>query len=68
MKRSDQEFGPNSGAWVDFNSLDFEGCWVSGGPNVTCPYRLTGDYADNLERTKILVCVFLSSCGCVEVI
>ena len=24
--------------WVNFNSLDYEGCWVSGGPNATCPY------------------------------
>ncbi|KAH0556515.1 hypothetical protein GP486_005597, partial [Trichoglossum hirsutum] len=24
--------------WIDFNSIDMEGCWVTGGPNATCPY------------------------------
>lgn len=27
------------GVWVDFNSLDVSGCWVTGGPDTTCPYR-----------------------------
>jgi hypothetical protein len=26
------------GVWINFNSLDVEGCWVTSGPNGTCPY------------------------------
>ena len=26
------------GVWVNFNSLDLRGCWVTTGPNGTCPY------------------------------
>ncbi|KAI9731168.1 MAG: hypothetical protein M1834_005361 [Cirrosporium novae-zelandiae] len=25
--------------WVDFNSLDAQGCWVTGGANASCPYE-----------------------------
>lgn len=43
------------GAWVDFNSLDTKGCWVSGGPNATCPYTESlGDH-DYLYRKYVLV-------------
>jgi len=55
MKRSGRNFDLKSGAWVDFNSLDYEGCWVTGGPNVTCPYRFIEGMEDGMERTKILV-------------
>jgi len=58
MKRSGRDFDLRSGAWIDFNSLDVEGCWVAGGPNVTCPYRVGDEAADGIERTKILVRVF----------
>ncbi|EXJ89275.1 hypothetical protein A1O3_02341 [Capronia epimyces CBS 606.96] len=27
-----------SGVWINFNSLDQVNCWVTGGPNATCPY------------------------------
>jgi hypothetical protein len=27
-----------TGIWVNFNSLDIESCWVTTGPNGTCPY------------------------------
>ena len=27
--------------WVDWNSLAVSSCWVSGGPNATCPYSAT---------------------------
>ena len=26
------------GVWINFNSLDVEGCWVTSGPNGACPY------------------------------
>ncbi|KAL2850549.1 hypothetical protein BJY01DRAFT_209787 [Aspergillus pseudoustus] len=38
--------------WIDFNSLDVETCWVTGGPGTTCPY--TSD-PDQLERRTVLV-------------
>ncbi|KAL4820202.1 hypothetical protein BDW67DRAFT_153684 [Aspergillus spinulosporus] len=38
--------------WVDFNSIDTETCWVTGGPVATCPY--TAD-PDQLERRTVLV-------------
>lgn len=41
--------------WVDFNSLDTLGCWVTGGPNATCPYRNGGVEEDELSRRIILV-------------
>jgi hypothetical protein len=40
------------GVWVDFNSLDVKGCWVTGGPNVRCPYAIGNDA---LERQTILI-------------
>jgi hypothetical protein len=49
MRKSGRDFDGN-GAWVDFNSLDVQGCWVSGGPNVTCPYRdATGEKTANKD-------------------
>ncbi|KAI9811835.1 MAG: hypothetical protein M1827_005186 [Pycnora praestabilis] len=38
--------------WVDFNSLDVEDCWVTGGANASCPYFL-----DDVEihRRAVLV-------------
>ncbi|KAL6237285.1 hypothetical protein BDW75DRAFT_204260 [Aspergillus navahoensis] len=41
-----------SAVWVDFNSIDTETCWVTGGPDTTCPY--TAD-PDQLERRTVLV-------------
>jgi hypothetical protein len=32
--------GDDSGVWLDFNSLDVEDCWVTTGPNGTCPYSV----------------------------
>lgn len=29
-----------NGVWLNFNSLDYEGCWVTTGANGTCPYLL----------------------------
>lgn len=42
------------GVWVDFNSLDISGCWVSGGSNATCPYKDTLSQQDDLEKKIIL--------------
>lgn len=38
--------------WIDFNSIDTQTCWVSGGPEAKCPY--TND-PDQLERRTVLV-------------
>jgi len=43
------------GAWVDFNSLDTEGCWTSGGPNATCPYTEAVGTKDDLQKKYVLV-------------
>ena len=32
--------GNIDGIWVNFNSLDVDACWVTTGPNGTCPYFL----------------------------
>jgi hypothetical protein len=34
----DREEGGQRRVWVDFNALDAEGCWVSGGERAVCPY------------------------------
>ncbi|KAH7314215.1 hypothetical protein BKA65DRAFT_516365 [Rhexocercosporidium sp. MPI-PUGE-AT-0058] len=54
MRRSDRDFDGH-GAWVDFNSLDVEGCWTTGGPNATCPYKEAVGEANDLEKRVILV-------------
>lgn len=54
MRRSDRDFDGH-GAWVDFNSLDVEGCWTTGGPNATCPYREAVGEQNDLEKRVILV-------------
>jgi hypothetical protein len=38
--------------WIDFNSMDTEGCWVTGGPNATCPYF---DDTSEVRRRTVLV-------------
>ncbi|KAH0536712.1 hypothetical protein FGG08_006420, partial [Glutinoglossum americanum] len=38
--------------WIDFNSMETEGCWVTGGPNATCPYF---DDTDTERRRTVLV-------------
>jgi hypothetical protein len=43
------------GVWVDFNSLDFKDCWVSGGPNATCPYKDSVNQSDDLKKKTVLV-------------
>lgn len=40
------------GVWIDFNSLDVQACWVSGGPNATCPYYLNDA---SIQRRTVLV-------------
>jgi hypothetical protein len=44
--------GESSGIWANFNSLDVQACWVTGGPNATCPYYEDED-AD--ERRQIVI-------------
>jgi hypothetical protein len=43
------------GVFVDFNSLDNEYCWVSGGPNATCPYPGTNSQSEDYKRKTVLV-------------
>jgi hypothetical protein len=38
--------------WVDFNSMNTKGCWVTGGENATCPYYVAND---PLARQAVLV-------------
>jgi hypothetical protein len=47
------------GVWVDFNSLDVQDCWVTGGQNATCPYKNSLSQADDLKRKTVLVSSFL---------
>jgi len=54
MRRSGRDFDGH-GAWVDFNSLDVEGCWTMGGPNATCPYKEAVGKENELNRREILV-------------
>ena len=46
------------GVFVDFNSLDYKDCWVSGGPNATCPYKDTTSEADDLKKKTVLASFF----------
>ncbi|KAL3474993.1 hypothetical protein BJX99DRAFT_230703 [Aspergillus californicus] len=48
--------------WIDFNSLDTETCWVTGGPEETCPY--TSD-PDQLERRTVLVAAIAGIVICI---
>jgi hypothetical protein len=32
-----------TGALIDFNSINVRECWVTGGPNATCPYIVVVD-------------------------
>jgi hypothetical protein len=57
LQDSGIEFDSGSGAWIDFNSLDYEGCWVVGGPDERCPYVEDPELADELHRKQILVCI-----------
>jgi hypothetical protein len=54
MRNSGLSLNEN-GAWVDFNSLDYPGCWVTGGPNATCPYINSTQDVMKLRTRNILV-------------
>jgi hypothetical protein len=41
-----------SGVWINFNSLDQENCWVTGGPNATCPYS---GISDTEQQRDVLI-------------
>jgi hypothetical protein len=61
MRSSHQEYDGH-GVLVDFNSLDFSGCWVTGGPNATSPYGESLASQDDLKRKVILVSGKDSTC------
>ncbi|KAL5340777.1 lectin C-type domain protein [Aspergillus crustosus] len=48
--------------WVDFNSRDIATCWVTGGPDTTCPY--TSD-PDQLEKRTVLVAAIAGIVICI---
>ncbi|KAL4803552.1 hypothetical protein BDV18DRAFT_145012 [Aspergillus unguis] len=48
--------------WIDFNSIDTETCWVTGGPDAKCPY--TSD-PDQLERRTVLVAAIAGIVICI---
>ncbi|KAI9373851.1 hypothetical protein BJX61DRAFT_501001 [Aspergillus egyptiacus] len=48
--------------WIDFNSIDVETCWVTGGPDERCPY--TSD-PDQLERRTVLVAAIAGIVICI---
>ncbi|KAI9769788.1 MAG: hypothetical protein M1840_003782 [Geoglossum simile] len=50
LERSDDD--RNTPVWIDFNSMNTEGCWVTGGPNATCPYF---DNTDEGRRRTVIV-------------
>jgi hypothetical protein len=54
MRRSFREYD-GDGTWVDFNSLDVAGCWVTGGPNAACLWKDTSSQQTDLEKKVILV-------------
>jgi hypothetical protein len=48
--RASNNDGADTGFWVDFNSLDAEGCWVIG-VNSTCPYTTP----DSTTRRTVVI-------------
>ncbi|KAJ5281783.1 hypothetical protein N7478_007155 [Penicillium angulare] len=48
--------------YLDFNSIDITSCWVTGGPDVTCPYASN---PQQLERKTVLVSVVAAVVICV---
>lgn len=44
--------GDGSGVWLNFNSLDVQACWVTTGPNGTCPHFVD---EDALRKRIVLV-------------
>ncbi|PWY74381.1 lectin C-type domain protein [Aspergillus heteromorphus CBS 117.55] len=48
--------------WLDFNSIDVESCWVTGGPNVDCPYASD---PQQLERRTVLVAAIAGIVICI---
>jgi hypothetical protein len=51
MRGSHRDYDEH-GVWVDLNSLDFNGCWVMGDPNATCPYSNSLSEQDELKKKR----------------
>ncbi|CAL3969983.1 unnamed protein product [Diplocarpon coronariae] len=64
MRDTDRDWDGH-GAWVDFNSLDIENCWTTGGPNATCPWKEAVTEKMNFRKRIILVPTI---CGIIIVI
>ncbi|EPE25809.1 hypothetical protein GLAREA_01721 [Glarea lozoyensis ATCC 20868] len=47
--------GNKANTWVDFNAIDRQDCWVMGGADATCPYKLASWDQDYTRRRAILV-------------
>lgn len=54
MRDSHRDYD-GQGVFVDFNSLDYQDCWVTGGPNATCPYLGATTQEDDLKKKTVLV-------------
>ncbi|PYH44193.1 Lectin C-type domain protein [Aspergillus saccharolyticus JOP 1030-1] len=48
--------------WLDLNSLDVTSCWVTGGPDASCPYAAD---PGELERRTVLVAAIASIVICI---
>ncbi|RHZ71977.1 hypothetical protein CDV55_108848 [Aspergillus turcosus] len=48
--------------WLDFNSLDVASCWVTGGPDTSCPYVVD---PHQLERRTVLVAAIAGIVICI---
>ncbi|RAL17778.1 Lectin C-type domain protein [Aspergillus homomorphus CBS 101889] len=48
--------------WLDLNSLDVTSCWVTGGPDVSCPYAAD---PGELERRTVLVAAIAGIVICI---
>jgi hypothetical protein len=50
--RNDEASDILEGVWINFNSLDQPGCWVIGGPNMTCSYS---NFAEKQQQRNVLI-------------
>jgi len=52
--RKDRDFDVDP-IWVDFNSVNIQGCWTPGGINATCPYSEGVTAADSLKKKTVII-------------
>ncbi|RDL33645.1 Uncharacterized protein BP5553_08013 [Venustampulla echinocandica] len=54
VRKTARDYG-NHGIWVDFNCLEVQGCWSTGGENATCVYSDFSSENPYLRKKYILV-------------